>query len=160
MYFKLIILSVMCFLFLHALPLSVGQRMLLSGLWRVSSIAGNRFTGVEQKWDVALSFLISAAWWNTCAPDCETGEVSHCHAGSASTSGMHLAQLMNCSHFKETHLLVLYFSDASLQMWKAGLCLDFCSRVSSLLLCWGRVKIFSSFFSSPHQDSQPSSQPK
>lgn len=57
--------------------------------------------------------------------------------------GLHLTQLMNCSHFKETRLLFRCFSDASLQMQKAGLCLDFCRGISFLLLCWCKVKIFS-----------------
>lgn len=83
-----------------------------------------------------------------CTPDHETGELSWRHAASASTSRLHLAQFVNCSHLKGNHLLALYFSDASWQMEIAGLCLDFYSRISSpdVLLCWSRPKIFPLFF--------------
>lgn len=55
------------------------------------------------------------------------------------TSGMHLVQFMNWSHFKGTHWLPFIF-----QMRIAGLCLGFCSRISfpDVLFCWGKVNIF------------------
>lgn len=63
MYFRIIIFTFMCFLYLkiYFFPFCFGQKILL-GLQKVISIPGNRFTVREQKQDIAfyLAFISAA----------------------------------------------------------------------------------------------------